>query len=250
MASPTTPSRPRESALEDRPVQDRSSFPFATAREHDALKQLTTVLTRHLGTLTSTISGYADLLVDSPDAQEQREIAMNVLEASARIDDLLTDLRHYSRPLEPSLRPVAVSEVVHGAIDLLDEADQGRVRQKVEPEAAREIKADPRLLRQALFNLLQNALEATDPPETVLIRAALAQESEEPSPTVDFEVWNDGEIGLDDPSDAFRPFFTLRPQRLGLGLPLATEIAEQHGGGVQLTATSGAEGGTCFTLRI
>jgi signal transduction histidine kinase len=202
-----------------------------------------------LGTLTSTISGYADLLVDAHDEQDQREIAMNLMEASTRIDDLLADLRHYSRSLDPVPRSVSIPEIVKQSVHLLDDEERDRVCRKVEPTAARDIDADPRLVRQALLNLLKNALEASEDSEDVLLRAT-SDNDDQLDTTVAFEVWNDGEISVDDPGELFQPFYSTRPQRLGLGLPIATHIAAQHGGTVQLTTNSAADGGTCFTLRI
>lgn len=228
---------------------ETSSFPFTNAPQRDALKQLSSVLTRHLGTLTSTISGYADLLVDARDDQDQREIAMNLLDASTRIDDLLADLRHYSRSLDPAPRTVPIPEIVSGTVHLLEEDEQDHVCQRVEPPAVREIEADPRLLRQALLNLLKNALDASSDTEDILFRATL-NEDDETDTDVAFEVWNDGEISAEDPAELFQPFYSTRPQRLGLGLPIATHIAAQHNGIVQLTTNSAEDGGTCFTLRI
>jgi signal transduction histidine kinase len=207
------------------------------------------VLADHLGTLTSSISGYADLLVDGQSSREQREIAMNVLKASTQIDDLLADLQHYSRSLEPASRSVSGSHLARGAVYLLDPEDRARVRSRVEPPAAREFEVDPRLLRQALLNLLQNALDATDESEDVLLRTTMSEEASEES-SLAFEVWNSGEICLDDPAKLFRPFYTTRPNRLGLGLSIASHIARQHGGAVQLSANDADEGGTCFTLQL
>lgn len=222
----------------------------AATDQHDALRHLTSVLTRHLTPLTNTISSHADRLVDAPNPQRRRESAMDVLEATARIDDLLTALHHYSSPDELCTHRVQVSDVVEGAVGLVGDTEQPRIRTKVEPEADRALDADPALLRQALLNLLQNALEATDAPETVLLRAAQDDTPDDADPKIEFEVWNDGEIEVDNPGSVFQPFVSTRPQHLGLGLPIASRIAEQHDGTLRLSTNSTAEGGTCFTLRV
>jgi signal transduction histidine kinase len=212
------------------------------------LQQLAAVLSHRLGSLTSTIAGYADLLVDTPSVSEQRAIAMNVLEASKQIDDLLADLKYFSSPMEPVMRPVDVRTVVRETADLVEPGARARVKWAVKPDAASEIRADPRLLRQALFSLLQNALEA-GASSTVVRLHAVAPDDASPF-ALSFDVWNEGEVGLHDPEDMFRPFFTTHAQRLGLGLPIATRIAEQHGGTVALTVNEAAAGGTCFSLRL
>jgi len=252
MPPDTSPERPSVPALEvpSPPSGAEGSDDAASsspAGGHDeALKHLTSVLTRHLAPITDTIARHADRLVDAPDPKCRRESAMDVLAASARIDDVLAALRHYSRPVDASAQRVPVADVVEDTVCLLDDPAQARVRTKVEPEADGPLDADPALLRQALLNLLTNALEATTAPQTVLLRAARA----DAAPQVAFEVWNDGEIDLDDPSVVFQPFYSARPQHLGLGLPIAAHIAEQHGGSLRLSTNSVADGGTCFTLQV
>ncbi len=253
MPPDTSPERPSVPTLEVPSTPSGAESPDAAegasspADGHDeALKHLTSVLTRHLAPLANTIARHADRLVDAPDPKRRRESAMDVLAASAQIDDLLAALRHYSRPVDASAQRVPVADVVEDTIGLLDDTAQTRVRMKVEPEADAPIDADPALLRQALLNLLQNGLEATTAPETVLLRAART----DAAPQVAFEVWNDGEIEFDDPSVVFQPFYSARPQHLGLGLPIAAHIAEQHDGSLRLTTNSVADGGTCFTLQV
>lgn len=224
------------------------SSPFGSPDSDSAVQQLSAVLSHRLGSLTSAIAGYADLLVDTPSVSEQRAIAMNVMEASKQIDDLLADLKYFSSPLEPVLRAVDVQTVVRGAADLADPSARARVNWAVEPNAVSEIEADPRLLRQALLSLLHNAIEASAP--STIVRLHVVPLDDASPLTLSFDVWNDGEIELPRPDDVFRPFFTTHAQRLGLGLPIATRIAEQHGGTVTLTANEAAEDGTCFSLRI
>lgn len=242
---------PPSTSADELPESENASFPFAAQEQQEGMQQLAAVLSHHLGSLTSTISGYADLLVDTPSVQEQREIAMNVLEASTQIDDLLADLRYFSRPLQPVFRTVSVNTVVRDAVDLLDEDARARVQWTVEPTAVREIEADPRLLRQALLSLLHNGLEATAPAGSVQVRVARVEDDEVQGPAATaFDVWNEGEITLDNPADVFQPFFTTRAQSLGLGLSIASRIAEQHGGTLRLASNSSADGGTCFSLRV
>lgn len=226
----------------------RPASPLAARSHRAALKQLSALLTHRLSTLTSTISGYADLLVDTPSVQEQRQIAMNVLEVSAEINDLLADLRYYSRTLQPVPRTVEVRSLVRDTVALLDDQSRTRVRLEM-PRRPGELRADPQLLRQALLGLLQNALEAAAPHGEVLLCIGRSKSGHDDT-TATFEVWNEGTIPLDDPAEIFQPFFTTHAQRLGLGLPIAREIAERHGGTLQLAANSTAAGGTCLALHL
>ena len=231
------------------PLSPRGTRASTSSSVSNAPRQLAALLTHRLSTLTSTISGYADLLIDTPEVQEQRKLVMNVLEATTEIDDLLADLRYYSRPLQPTPRPLRVRAVARDVTGLLDAPHHERVRWDVTPDEDGEIHADPQLLRQALLGLLQNALQATAPAGTVHLRIRLAGE-EAKDWHVAFEVWNDGVIALDNPQHVFQPFFTTRARQLGLGLPIARDIAEQHGGHLELTSSNPESGRTCFTLHI
>jgi two-component system, NtrC family, nitrogen regulation sensor histidine kinase NtrY len=58
---------------------------------------------------------------------------------------------------------------------------------------------------------------------------------------VDVIVEDDGH-GIGDTGDLFVPFFTTKPQGSGIGLPLSRQIAEAHGGSLELTNRRGRRG--------
>lgn len=230
-------------------MEGASASPAPVSQSDDeALRPLSALLTHRLSTLTSVIAGHADLLVDAASPQEQRQIAMSILEAATQIDDLLADLHYYSRPIQPVIRPVLVHDVVHDVARLLETSDRERIVWEVLPPSACTIDADARLLHQALLGLLQNALDATTSSDSVLLRAALDEDGAVPA--IAFEVWNEGVIELEDPMRIFQPFFTTRARHLGIGLSIVGNIAKRHGGTLQLAANSPAEGGTCLRLRL
>jgi PAS domain S-box-containing protein len=103
-------------------------------------------------------------------------------------------------------------------------------------------------LQQLVLNLLLNAIEAIDFVEGApnIIRVKSCQDT---AMTVQVEIADTG-IGLTDPDRIFEAFFTTKPDRLGMGLPICRSIIEAHGG--RLWTSPGEQRGItfCFTLPL
>ena len=109
--------------------------------------------------------------------------------------------------------------------------------------------ADPVLLQQVLLNLIMNAIEAmssvNDRPRKLTI---LSQRLEAPA-AVQVIVRDNG-IGLDavNSDRVFDPFYTSKPQGMGMGLSICRTIIASHGG--QLTAAPNPEHGASFQFLL
>ena len=113
------------------------------------------------------------------------------------------------------------------------------------------IRADERMLRQALLNLIRNAAEAI--PEGQTDRRVEVQRSTERDNTGQrwavVEIKDTGEgIPAADLQRIFIPFFTTKAAGHGVGLALAHRVITQHGG--TLTAKNASDGGALFSLRL
>ena len=102
---------------------------------------------------------------------------------------------------------------------------------------------DPGRLRQALLNLLLNALQAMPDGGVLSVRARTVGGHAE------LTVADTG-VGMDrmTRTRAFEPFFTTRPTGTGLGLAVVREIAEAHGARVSMASRPGR--GTIVRLRL
>lgn len=104
------------------------------------------------------------------------------------------------------------------------------------------ISADADQLRQVLFNLINNAIEAAGPGGHVKVR------TEANDSGVAVEVADTGSgIPSDVAARLFEPFVTGKPEGVGLGLAVAKQIADAHGGRLTWLRESGA---TIFRLEL
>jgi len=102
---------------------------------------------------------------------------------------------------------------------------------------------DPDQIEQALINLLKNAVEASLPE-----RSAVTMQAQQVAAEVRIEISDSG-LGLAGSDNLFVPFFTTKPGGSGIGLVLARQIVEAHGGQLSLENRSDARGSVA-TIRL
>jgi signal transduction histidine kinase/ActR/RegA family two-component response regulator len=186
------------------------------------------------------------------DGRERRIIERQVAHLSRMVDDLLDVSRIASGKIELRREPVDLRDVITRALELTEPALQGR-RRAPEVRSADTpvwVSGDPIRLTQVVCNLLTNAAKFSSPDQTIAIdvrrvgdQAQVSVEDEgvgiraELLPYV-FDRFVQGEQALQRVSGG-----------LGLGLAIAKNLVELHGG--TITAESaGAGRGACFTLTL
>jgi two-component system sensor histidine kinase HydH len=163
-----------------------------------------------------------------------------------RLNRLVTDLVHYSRPLTLRRALVPVAELGFGAHDL--PAANCQVVTKVDAaRAVKSLRVDPDLFRRALDSLLENACQAMK--QGGLIEVELGAAELNGRQAVRVTVTDKGE-GMDAQTlaRATAPFFSTRPSGVGLGLSIAQRIVEAHGG--VLSLASEPKRGTTVTIIV
>ena len=161
-----------------------------------------------------------------------------------RIDRIVQQFLEYARP--PRLAPEAVD------LDALVGDVAGRARSRAESRGVRvEVEAsgagiavvDPAQLRQALDNLVRNAVEAT--PEGG--RVSLAARREGGGHAVEVRDTGRG-IEPDHLPRIFDLYFTTKADGTGVGLAVTQQIVTAHGGTIEVDSRPG--GGTTMTVRL
>ena len=184
-------------------------------------------LNNSLAPIKSVVETARDALAAGPlEAEERQDLAHALSLVADRSEALRRFLSRYSELARlPAPRP---ADCDLGTLLERVAAVQPPGRVAVEAPAGLVLRADPDQLEQALINLVRNAIEATpaDGPPVVVSAATAPGE-------VVFEVLDSGS-GVANPDNLFVPFFTTKPGGSGIGLLLARQIAEAHGGTVSL----------------
>jgi signal transduction histidine kinase len=106
---------------------------------------------------------------------------------------------------------------------------------------------DPEQIRQALVNVIKNAIESAGPDGNVEIRIKAAGEDEDKGILI--EVSDNGPgISHQDMKRIFQPFFTTKDKGTGLGLSIVKKIMEAHGFGISISSEERA--GTVVSLHL
>jgi signal transduction histidine kinase len=210
-----------------------------------ALGQLSATIAHEVRNPLAVIRSAAQSLGESVaagDAEAERACRFITAEID-RLTSVVGSLLAFARPLRLELRPIAVDELFDAAL-LLAGPDLTREQVRVARAAAPvRVQADVDLVRQVLVGLLVNAVEAAGRNGEITLDAVRREG------TVEIAVADSGPgVPAELRTRIFEPFFTTRARGTGLGLPIARQIAEAHGGKLEVDDRRG--GGARFTLRL
>jgi signal transduction histidine kinase len=168
------------------------------------------------------IRGLAQMIAKQPDAPAAiREKSRAIIEEADKVTAQLNEFINYSRPRE--LRQVALSlpAAIHEVIQALGhDLDEKKVRLEIAGDAIT-IEADEQLFRQALFNLVFNAIQAV--PTGGEVRIVTSRQGT-------LEVRDNGPgVPAERRQEIFKPYFTTRREGTGLGLAIVRQIVLAHG---------------------
>lgn len=233
--------------------QIETSFAERT-RAEDRLRQFIADASHELRTPATTIRGYAELyqaggLTD----QAQLDDAMRRTEQeSQRMSRLITDMLNLAKlDRDPTLktRPVNLASI---ALDTAADAEVTHPTRTISatvPDSPLLVEGDEDLLRQALANIVGNAIVHTDPPASVTVTLRRS------GTDVVVKVIDDGEgMAPDVVSRITERFYRADPARSrhqggsGLGLAIADTIIEAHHGNITIDSAPGV--GTTITVSF
>ena len=187
----------------------------------------------HLKGKASNFSESEALLVD--------KIVDTINHLNSRVEQILG----FARPVSLTLYPGNLSQIVNDILELLRPQLTGN---RVEVRFSKDQQAvygmiDDSSMRGALMNLILNAIEAM--PEGGTLSIAIDQTAD----SLQLEIADTGPgINEEEAKKIFEPFYTTKAQGLGLGMPYAKKIIDQHGGTISLNSGAGEGTTICITL--
>jgi signal transduction histidine kinase len=213
-----------------------------------ALGQLTAGLAHELRNPLGTIKASAEMLTkhtmqNRPEVMS--EMATYIGSEVDRMNGLIGSFLDFARPLQ--IHPVMAN--LRSILDNVirqhsDAAALRRISLAISmSEAPLEFVFDPDLLKVAISNLVQNAIQASAAGQSVEIRAETADHQ------IMIFVSDYGEgIQPEHLENIFNPFFTTKPQGVGLGLAIVAKIVDEHQGRINVFSEPGA--GTRFEMTL
>jgi two-component system sensor histidine kinase PilS (NtrC family) len=220
-----------------------------------AIGRLAAGLAHEIRNPIGSIRGSVEVLGGSLELQDDDRRLMDiVLRESDRLDAIIRDFLQFSRPPHLVRVPTDLSGMLDEILLMLSHQPgaQGaeprvRIRRDVtEPTVKADV--DPSQMRQALWNLCLNAVEAM--PQGGELRVGVRTVPPQSGrPMVEITIEDTG-VGITaaELTQVFEPFYTTKPHGTGLGLAIAHRIVEDHGG--EMRVQSEPYRGTRFTLSV
>ena len=179
-------------------------------------------------------------------AKEELEQSIEVARSEVnRLDSIVTQFLKAIRPSRPQLRPENVNTIVEEAVRFFSPELQDReivVEQELHSDLPL-LQLDRDQMKQALYNVIKNSLEAMRRHGTLRIRT----EVDDTHVIIRF-VDTGGGMSAENLSRVFEPYFTTKPSGTGLGLLIVRRIVREHGGELSIESSEGK--GLTLTIRL
>jgi signal transduction histidine kinase len=239
----------------------------ALKKNLESLGEMSAGLAHEFKNAIATLHGYVQLLQSLELDDRARGTTSSLLNEVRNLSDMVTSFLNFARPQPLELDEVNLDELIADCaaelaptfkqmeVDLVNTGSSSSSSASSAGSATSEpslvIRADERMLRQALLNLIRNAAEAIPENQTDR-RVELLSSSERDNTGQHWalvQIKDTGEgIPAADLQRIFIPFFTTKATGHGVGLALAHRVITQHGG--TLTAANGKDGGAVFSVRL
>jgi signal transduction histidine kinase len=186
-----------------------------------------------------------DLSPDNPAYPRSNNRLKTVQKETGRLRDILEDFLRYAGKLELDRHPTNLNELLQDLVDFfLPQAQSQRARVRLRPsEQPLLATIDPKLIKQAVLNLMINALQAMPEGGEMILSASRGDDHAQ------IDIIDTGKgIPPENLAKIFDAYYTSKKGGTGLGLAMTRRIIKEHGG--DLTVTSEVGKGSDFRIRL
>jgi signal transduction histidine kinase len=181
--------------------------------------------------------------MDNSDAKKSLEESCAFIEQNLfYIDKIVADLQDYTKPLKPNWEKVKVEKAIEEALLIVAIPNSLKVDIAIE-EGFPQFTADFSMLKRALINLIQNAVQAMPNGGKLKIKAKCENNQ------AYISVHDTGEgIPVEVQDKLFTPLFTTKSKGQGFGLAVVKRLVEAQDGKITFSSKQGK--GTTFNIQI
>ena len=181
-----------------------------------------------------------------PFENPQKEDLKVIEEELRRINEIVDQFLRFAKPAPPLFEKTNFVPIFEEALQLFrPQIEQQHIMVKKKFQRLPKILMDREQIKQAIFNLLLNAIQAMPEGGRLVLRSGKSEEGRWA-----YVLIQDSGIGIppEDMNKLFDPFFSTKESGVGLGLSIAHRIIDQHRGKIEVESRPGK--GTTFTILI
>jgi signal transduction histidine kinase len=184
---------------------------------------------------------FSGMLEGELEKTPHKELARGISTGISSLNTILTNMLLFARPHKPSPKKIPIDRVVEESVVILIPLIKARNIELKKSLSRHEVLGDVELLKQVFINIILNAVQA-------LPNGGDLNVTMEKSGTSVIVHVKDNGPGIDgaDIEKIFNPFFTTKDTGTGLGLTIASQIMQAHGGYIKVH--NGEERGSIFSL--
>ena len=215
-----------------------------------ALGELSNAIAHEIKNPLTSIGGFARRLDRSVSTEvPEKRYTQTIIKEVVRLETILNDILNYTHDQSAPFKKCDLRKILKESLSMISGGFEAGGIQLVEEfdQELPKVNGDDRQLKQAFFNLIENACQAMKGKGTLILRASSF--SKNGSPYIKVEVEDTGRgIHPEDLHHIFNPFYTTKTSSLGLGLPIVHKIITSHRGQIDVDNHPGK--GVNFILTL
>jgi signal transduction histidine kinase len=206
-----------------------------------AMGEMATRIVHEIRNPLCSMQLFSSMLESEVENTPHKELARGISTGISSLNTILTNMLLFAKPHKPSSKKIPIDRVVEESVVILTPLIKARNIELKKSLRPYEVLGDGELLKQVFINVILNAVQALPDGGDLNITA------EKSGPSVIVHVKDNGPgIDVADIEKIFNPFFTRKDTGTGLGLTIASQIMQAHGGYIKVH--NGEERGSTFSL--
>jgi len=244
-----------ESVLTGKKELEQAHERLIESEKMAALGRLSATLSHELRNPLAGLKGASQLLQRKTSDHDERKQYVNlILEEVERLGKIVDDLIHFAKPKVLHTRFFDANKVIEDLL-LLHSEDLSYKKITVRKRLSKlpVIKADKDKFKQIVVNVMINAMDAMPEGGELLVVSSVTINEKTDREVATFQFKDTGNGIADDVLDhVLEPFYTTKPDGVGLGLAVSKSIIEQHGGEISIRSGThdGKPSGTLIVFEI